>query len=81
MRRELPPFKYQQIRISDYPRFAEPLRNQLRDNAEKIARDNGLQISFNGHGWLGSELRKLNIDYHLIDNVFTSIDNFPKAVS
>jgi hypothetical protein len=34
------------IRIFDYPRFAEPLRNQLRDNAEKIAKDNGLQIQF-----------------------------------
>jgi hypothetical protein len=34
------------IRIFDYPRFAEPLRNQLRDNAEKVAQDNGLQIEF-----------------------------------
>ena len=34
------------IRIFDYPRFAEPLRNQLRDNAEKIAKDHGLQIHF-----------------------------------
>jgi hypothetical protein len=34
------------IRIFDYPRFAEPLRNQLRDNAEKIAQDNGLQIEY-----------------------------------
>ena len=34
------------IRIFDYPRFAEPLRNQLRDNAEQIAKDNGLQIQF-----------------------------------
>ena len=32
------------IRIFDYPRFAEPLRNELRDNADKIARNNGLQI-------------------------------------
>jgi hypothetical protein len=34
------------IRIFDYPRFAEPLRNQLRDNEEKIDKDNGLQIQF-----------------------------------
>ena len=34
------------IRIFDYPRFAEPLRNELRDNAEKIAKDNGLEIQF-----------------------------------
>lgn len=34
------------IRIFDYPRFAEPLRNQLRDNAEKLAAENGLKIDF-----------------------------------
>jgi hypothetical protein len=34
------------IRIFDYPRFAEPLRNFLRENAEKIAQDNSLQIEF-----------------------------------
>jgi hypothetical protein len=34
------------IRIFDYPRFAEPLRNQIKDNAEKIAQNNGLQIEF-----------------------------------
>ena len=34
------------IRIFDYPRFAEPLRNELRDNAEQIAKENGLEIQF-----------------------------------
>ena len=34
------------IRIFDYPRFAEPLRNALRDNAELIAKENGLEIDF-----------------------------------
>ena len=34
------------IRIFDYPRFAEPLRDQIRHNAEKVAQDNGLQIEF-----------------------------------
>lgn len=34
------------IRIFDYPRFAEPLRNELRDNAEQIAKDNNLEIEF-----------------------------------
>ena len=28
------------IRIFDYPRFAEPLRNELRENAEQIAKEN-----------------------------------------
>lgn len=35
-----------QIRIFDYPRFAEPLRNELRSNAEQIANDNGMEIEF-----------------------------------
>jgi len=34
------------IRIFDYPCFAEPLRNELRDNAEQIAKENGLEIEF-----------------------------------
>ena len=34
------------IRIFDYLRFAEPMRNKLRENAEKIAKDNGLEIQF-----------------------------------
>ena len=37
---------YKNIRIFDYPRFAEPLRDELRDNAEQIARENGLEIDF-----------------------------------
>lgn len=34
------------IRIFDYPRFAEPLRDELRLNAEQIAKDNNLEIEF-----------------------------------
>jgi len=34
------------IRIFDYSKFAEPLRNELRTNAEKIAGENGLEIEF-----------------------------------
>jgi hypothetical protein len=34
------------IRIFDYPRFAEPLRDQLKHNAERIAQENDLQIEF-----------------------------------
>src|ERR1022692_3267968 len=32
------------VRIFYYPRFAEPFRNRLREQAEKLAADNGLQI-------------------------------------
>ena len=34
------------IRLFDYPRFAEPLRDEIRQNAERIARENGLEIEF-----------------------------------
>ena len=36
------------IRIFDYPRFAEPFRNQLRENAARIAADNSLEIEHIG---------------------------------
>lgn len=156
------------IRIFDYPRFAEPLRNELRDNAEQIAKANGLeiefirknnfrkekrikailknrghhpglvhifsamepsptykpwhnkkthrtylkpdlskclhyyfyfideklglcyvrvptwcpfrlQIYFNGHHWVATELDRRKIGYKLIDNLFVAIDDFAKA--
>lgn len=34
------------IRIFDYARFAEPLKEQIRFNAEKIAGENGIEIEF-----------------------------------
>src|SRR5437763_2456744 len=40
------------IRIFDYPRFAEPFRNALRENAERLAADHGIEIEF---------LRKRNV--------------------
>jgi len=40
------------IRIFDYPRFAEPFRDQLRENAEQLAAANGIEIEF---------LRKRNV--------------------
>lgn len=156
------------IRIFDFPQWAEPLRDELRANAEQIAADNGLEIEFirkknfrkedrisniikqrgahpglvhlfsameactaykpwhnkkthktylktvpgkclhyyfyfihdelglcylrvptwapfrlqfycNGHQILASALRKKNIDFQLLDNVFVGIDDFEKA--
>jgi hypothetical protein len=38
-------YLYQQgIRIFDYARFAEPLRAQIRANAEALAEANGVKI-------------------------------------
>jgi DNA-binding HxlR family transcriptional regulator len=34
------------IRLFDYARFAEPLRDDLRENAEKLAKDAGVEIEF-----------------------------------
>lgn len=34
------------IRIFDYPKFAEPLRDHLRENAEALAQANGVTIEF-----------------------------------
>ena len=36
----------QNIRIFDFTQWAEPLREEIRANAEKIAHDNGLKIEF-----------------------------------
>ena len=38
--------KARQIRIFDYPRFAQPLRDALRENAERLAAEHGLEIMF-----------------------------------
>ena len=35
-----------QIRIFDYPKFAEPFRDRLRENAERLAAANGIEIEF-----------------------------------
>jgi hypothetical protein len=38
------------IRIFDYTAFAEPLRNLIRNNAERLAQENGLAIEFISKG-------------------------------
>jgi hypothetical protein len=34
------------IRLFDYPRFAEPLRDEIRANAERLAAEHGIEIEF-----------------------------------
>lgn len=34
------------VRIFDYPKFAEPFKNELRANAEQLAKDKGIEIEF-----------------------------------
>jgi hypothetical protein len=38
--------KKHQIRIFDYARFAEPLRDAIRENAEQLAQQQGVQLEF-----------------------------------
>lgn len=38
--------KASHIRVFDYPRFAEPLRDQIRENAESLARKAGVEVEF-----------------------------------
>ena len=40
-----------------------------------------LQIYFNGHNWLASQLKRKGIAHKIIDNVFVAIDDFNKAQS
>ena len=35
-----------QIKIFDYPQFAQVLRDKVRENAERIAQENGIEIEF-----------------------------------
>ena len=36
------------IRIFDYPKFAEPFGNRIRENAEQLATEAGMEIEFIG---------------------------------
>jgi hypothetical protein len=39
-------FYKHQLRIFDYPKWAEPLRDALRENMQRIAAENALEIEF-----------------------------------
>jgi len=38
--------KEQDVRLFDYPRWAEPLRDMIRENAERMAAEEGVEIEF-----------------------------------
>lgn len=48
----------QEIRIFDYAKFAEPLRERIRENAEALAQANGIKIEFARSG--KKDVRKEN---------------------
>ena len=35
---------HHQVRIFDYPKFAKPYRDSIRENAKNLARENGIKI-------------------------------------
>ena len=40
-------YMYQnEVRIFDYPKFAEPFKDAIRANAERIAKEHGVEIEF-----------------------------------
>ena len=44
-------YLYQEgVRVFDYSKFAEPLRHEIRANAETIAQENGLEIELQAKG-------------------------------
>lgn len=60
------------IRIFDYTKFAEPLRDQIRTNAERLAERNGIEIRF---------LRKGNIRKEaLVQGILAGRGNQPGLV-
>jgi hypothetical protein len=44
-----------QVRIFDYAKFAEPFRNQLRENAERLAAANGYRSSSSANARCGKK--------------------------
>jgi len=60
------------IRIFDYTKFAEPLRDEIRSNAEKLAKENGIEIEF---------LRKRNVRKEaIVEKILAQRGNHPGLV-
>lgn len=60
------------IRIFDYPQFAAPHRDEIRNNADQIASDNGIKIQF---------VRKKNVRKEtIINDIIKERGNYPGLV-
>jgi hypothetical protein len=57
------------IRIFDYPKFAEPFKEELRSNAEQLAKTNGVEIEFVSK----SHIRKEDLVKKVLDKRGTHI--------
>lgn len=70
------------IRLFDYTQFAEPLRDEIRDNAERLAQDNGLEIEFIRRKDFRKEERVKNIiakrgDHPGLVHIFSAMEPCP----
>jgi len=71
------------IRLFDYPQWAEPLREELRQNAERLAAEAGLEIEFiRRHGDFRKEARVQEILAHRgehpgLVHVFSAMEQCP----
>jgi len=52
-----------EVRIFDYARYTEPLRDQIRENAERLANEHGVQIEFVS----SSKVRKESLVKEVLD--------------
>src|SRR2546428_83271 len=66
-------FYKHQIRIFDYPKWAEPLRDKLRANMEQVAADNGLEIEF------VRSKKSFRMEDRVLDNAYGWIADFEQA--
>jgi len=70
------------IRIFDYTKFAEPLRDEIRNNAERLAQENGLEIEFIRKKDFRKEKRLKKIlaergDYPGLVHIFSAMEPCP----
>ena len=74
---------YQGIRLFDYASWAEPLRDELRQNAERIAADAGLKIEFirKSNGFRKEKRIKAIIaergDHPGLVHIFSAMETYP----
>jgi hypothetical protein len=59
----------QNKRIFDYSQFAEPLGDEIRENAQALAEKNGLEIEFIRACFKGADIMPRNIHYLLYVNI------------
>jgi hypothetical protein len=67
------------VRIFDYPEFAEPLRDRVREWAKVLEQRGRLQFYCNGHSRLARRLAAEGIGFTTADNAFTRIADWQLA--